>query len=116
MVVLLMTSLSSAAQNPQTTAISTFKQHPKVISLLARHTDKDYTVSFGEVEMGGICGFVGCSWKKLVSMVITAKRSNAPTMTILGVVEGQTPDRGNPPTLRFVELGDMDPGVWQRQL
>jgi hypothetical protein len=32
------------------------------------------------------------------------------------VVSGQTPDRGVKPTVRFVELTDMDPGKWAAEL
>ena len=118
--VLFMSSLTSAQttdDTPETpSAIAIFKQNTKVKTLLAKHSDKQYSVSFGEVDMGGSCGYVGCQWQKLVSMVITSNRANAPSVTFLAVVEGSIPDRGTQPTVRFVDLVDMDVGKWARQL
>ena len=108
-------SVSANADTPST-AISTVQQQDKIKSLITQYTNDNYTISFGEVEMGGHCGFVGCEWQKLVSMVITAKRSNAPSVTYLAVVTGQTPDRGAKPTVRFVDLADMDPAKWAFKL
>lgn len=115
--VLLMSSPSTPAQEPQKiSAIEIFKQQDKVKALLAKHTDQQYSTTFGEVEMGSLCGFVGCQWQKLVSMVITSNRANAPSVTFLGVVEGWMPDRGVAPTVRFVELTDMSADRWNVQL
>lgn len=113
-------SISSSADTPSSPstslAISTVQQQDKIKSLITQYTNDNYTISFGEVEMGGHCGFVGCEWQKLVSMVITAKRSNSPSVTYLAVVTGQTPDRGAKPTVRFVDLTDMDAAKWAFKL
>ena len=118
--ILLIMSISSSADTPSSPstslAISTVQQQDKIKSLITQYTNDNYTISFGEVEMGGHCGFVGCEWQKLVSMVITAKRSNSPSVTYLAVVTGQTPDRGAKPTVRFVDLTDMDAAKWAFKL
>lgn len=102
------------AQTPS--AIEIVKQHPKIKQMLDKHPSEQYQISFGEVEMGGNCGFVGCTWQKLVSLVITAKRVNAPSMTILAEVTGNIPVRNSEPSVRFVDLKDIDPTIWQSQL
>jgi hypothetical protein len=112
------TSLApSTSTAPSTSiAISTVQQQDKIKSLITQYTNDNYTISFGEVEMGGHCGFVGCEWQKLVAMVITAKRANSPSVTYLSVVTGQTPDRGAKPTVRFVDLTDIDSAKWAFKL
>ncbi|MFT4927770.1 MAG: hypothetical protein ACI8WB_003884 [Phenylobacterium sp.] len=111
------TSTSTSTSEQDTAAISIFKQHQKVKALLAKHTDPQYTIHFSELQMSDRCGFVGCQWQKLVSMVITAAdRANAPSVTFLGVVEGWVPDRGMAPTVRFVQLSDVDESAFDIQL
>jgi hypothetical protein len=121
--ILLLMSVSSNADTPSdsnsaapSTAISTVQKQDKIKSLITQYSNNNYTISFGEVDMGGHCGFVGCEWQKLVSMVITAKRSNSPSVTYLAVVTGQTPDRGAKPTIRFVDLTDIDAAKWAFKL
>lgn len=94
-------------------AIKWVKQHPKVQQLIKQHNADEYQTTYSELSLGGQCGFVGCDWYQLVSVVITAKRANNPSMTILAKVSGQIPDRGNPPNIEFVELTTMDDKNWQ---
>lgn len=108
--------MTTMAANADVSAIDIFKQNEQVKTFLAKHTGDGYEIIFGEVPMGGRCGFVGCEWKKLVSLVITSKQSNAPSVTILAEVSGNTPDRGAKPTVRFVDLADMDAAKWKVQL
>lgn len=111
-----MTTFGSTAEPKQPSAVDIFKQQAETKTLISKYSNKDYDISFGEVEMGGHCGFVGCDWNKLVSMVITAKRANSPSLTYLAVVSGQVPDRGTPPKVRFVDLTDMDPAKLAQKL
>lgn len=107
----MLASNESMGKNPS--AIKWVKQHPKVQQLIKQHNERDYQTTYSELSLGGQCGFVGCDWHQLVSVVITAKRSNSPSMTILAKVSGQTPDHGKTPTVEFVELTTMDDKNWQ---
>lgn len=116
LLILLGLIMSETSRAEEISAIDVFKQQPQVQQLLAKHPTDKNQISFDEVQMGGQCGFVGCTWNKLVSMVITSQRANAPSLTILAVVSGNTPARGAKPQVRFVELKDMDPAIWQTTL
>lgn len=108
---LMLISQESLGKNPS--AIEWVKQHPKVQTLVSQHNENEYQTTYSELSLGGQCGFAGCDWYQLVSVVITAKRANNPSMTILAKVSGQTPDRGNAPKIEFVELTAMDEKNWQ---
>ena len=97
-------------------AINAVKQQQKIQTLLSAHDQQHYEVGYHAMPMGGHCGFVGCQWRELVSVVITAKRANSPTMTLLAEVTGQTPHRDRPPVVRFVELTDMNDKSWTSTL
>ncbi len=108
--------LFSCVADSQDKAMDAFKNHEKVKAFLADKSKDKYWIKFEKVELGGICGIVGCQWRQLVSMVVTSKMSNAPSVTFLGVVEGVEPDRGNPPSVRFVDLKDMDINKWNTKI
>ena len=85
-------------------AITAAKADITLQKRLVEVKDTAMSIEYGSTKLGGICGFAGCSWRELVSVVITSKTSNAPTETLLFVVEGMEPDRGAKPTVKKVEL------------
>lgn len=113
-----LTNPATAQQNPsqnaelQSNIIELIKQNSKVQQLLAKHPPDHYDTTIEQVDLGGHCGFVGCDWHKLVSIVITAKRSNRPSINLLIKVSGQTPQTEQKPKLEFVELHAMNDNSW----
>jgi hypothetical protein len=85
-------------------AIDAVKSHAKIIHFLSDKSPNHYNVSFQQIELGGICGFVGCNWRILVSIVVTSKQSNAPSKTILALVEGMSSQPDDAPTVSFINL------------
>jgi len=94
-------------------AIKVVKNHPNVQMFITSKSSKNMTVQYHQMQLGGICGFAGCQWRHLVSVVLTAKSSNSPSTTIVALVEGIIPSRGNEPQVTFVELKPSDSPTWQ---
>ena len=106
----------SCASQASDNAINTVKKNEKIKQFLSDKSPKNYWIKYHEMELGGMCGIAGCNWRKLVSLVVTSKRANAPSVTIMALVQGQEPDRGSKPTIRFVDFKDMDPSIWENKL
>lgn len=108
--------MSENSQANPVDVISLVKNHQQVQALIKAHPADNNEVTFTELELGGQCGIVGCTWHKLVSVVITSKRANAPSLTILAQVTGNQPARGSQPTIKFVDLTSMEPSKWDTRL
>jgi hypothetical protein len=87
-------------------AIDTVKSHKEIILFLADKPLTNYIITYQQVELGNICGVIGCQWRKIVSVIVSSKSSNSPTTTILALVEGTTPNRNNAPTVSFITLNN----------
>ena len=85
-------------------AIEAVMKHPKTIELLSTKPLTKYWVEFNQMELGGECGFTGCNWRKLVSIIVTSKGSNALSSTTIALVSGHKPNNINNITVEFVEL------------
>ena len=85
-------------------AIEAVKKHPRVLEFLSNKPSSQYWIKFNQMELGGECGFTGCQWRKLVSLIVTSKSSNATSITIVALVNGHTPDNNSKITVNFVEL------------
>lgn len=85
-------------------ALNIVKNHSKVHEFLNNKKTVNSSVKYQQMELGGICGFVGCNWRQLVSVVVTSKSSNSPSETLIFLVEGVNPDRGADPKVTLVEL------------
>lgn len=103
-VLILTISYVSHAKDAADIAIDAVKSHEKIIHFLKDKSSNDYQVTYQQLELGGICGFVGCNWRQLVSVIITSKSSNNPSKTILVLVEGLTSTIDSKPTVSFVNL------------
>lgn len=104
---ILLLSLSNVSQAVESTAdiaINAVKSHKKIISFLAKKSSNDFQVTYQPLKLGGICGFVGCSWRQLVSVIITSKSSNRPSKTMLLLVEGITSSTDSKPKVSFIRL------------
>ena len=102
---ILLLSISNHCQATTTSiAIDVVKSHEKIIRFLADKPSTHFQVTYQQVELGDICGFVGCHWRKLVSVVVTSKSANTPSTTIFALVEGTIPNRESKPTVSFVTL------------
>ncbi len=97
----LCTSFNSQANN---IAIDAVKSNPKVINFLADKSQDKYRITFQQMELGGTCGFTGCNWRKLVSVVVTSKGSNSPTNTVLLLVKGMNSTSRSEPTVSFITM------------
>jgi len=85
-------------------AIEAVKKHPKIIEFLSTKPISKYWVDFHKMQLGGQCGFTGCQWRKLVSLIVTSKASNASSMTIIALVSGNNANVSNEVAIEFVEL------------
>lgn len=85
-------------------AIEAVKKNPKIIELLSNKPLSKYSVDFHMMELGGQCGFTGCQWRKLVSLIVTSKAANAPSTTILALVSGYNPNIIKEISINFVAL------------
>lgn len=103
-ILLLLISYASQAKDSATIAIDAVKSHEKITNFLADKSSSDYQVTYQQVELGGVCGFVGCNWRQLVSVIITSKSSNNPSKTILLLVEGLTSSIDIKPTVSFISI------------
>ena len=97
-------SVSQATDTPENIAINAVKSHEKIILFLADKSPANYHVTYQQVKLGGICGFVGCNWRQLVSVIITSKSSNNPSKTILLLVEGLTSSIDSAPKVSFIGI------------
>jgi hypothetical protein len=107
MIFIFLLSISYASQAENTTeyiAINAVKSHQQIIAFLANKSSSDFQVTYHALELGGICGFVGCNWRQLVSVIITSKNSNNPSKTILLLVEGLTSSIESKPKISFMSL------------
>lgn len=102
--IILFISLLFISYNSQANdiAIEAVKSNEEVILFLADKSSSNYQITFQKIELGGICGFVGCNWRNIVSIVVTSKKSNATSTTILALVEGVTTNKKIPPTVTFI--------------
>ena len=98
---LLSTSFSLKADD---IAIEAVKSNDEIILFLADKSQHDYNINFQQIELGDICGYMGCNWRKIVSVVITSKSSNSPTKTILALVKGSTRNSNEKPKVSFINL------------
>jgi hypothetical protein len=85
-------------------AINAVKSNEQIVLFLADKPLNAYQVTYEQIELGGICGYMGCSWRKLVSVVISSKKSNSPSQTILALVESSTKTSANTPKVSFINL------------
>jgi hypothetical protein len=85
-------------------AIEAVKSNDQIILFLADKQLNTYQVTYDQIELGGICGYIGCNWRKLVSVVVISKNSNSPTQTILALVEGSSQDGNNKPKVSFINF------------
>ncbi len=115
-IILLMSFTTNATSAEDIDAIEIVKAVAQVQNLIDRHPPDKYDIRFQQMPVGGQCGIVGCTWRKLVAIVVEAKRANRPTLTLLAEVSNNIPDRGAKPQVRFVDLTDMDPAVLNSQL
>ncbi len=98
-------------------AIAAFKSEPKVEAFLADKTEDKYWVRFEKIKLGDICGIAGCQWRTLVSMIVTSKSANAPSVSFFAIVEGPVPvAKDAKPQVRFVELTEMEEQKWQTRI
>jgi hypothetical protein len=88
-------------------ALSAVKKHPEIQKILSNKRFKNSTVKYHQMELGGICGYVGCHWRNLVSVVVTSQSSNSPSETFIVLVEGINPNSGVDPKVTFVELKEL---------
>lgn len=85
-------------------AIDVVKAHPKIIDFLSKKPAAQHWIKFSQLPLGSECGFAGCQWRKLVSLVVTSKKSNAPSITILALVSGRHSNKTDNTNVEFVEL------------
>jgi hypothetical protein len=100
----------------RSTAIEFVKQNHKIKAYLKNKNTDKYSIEFNEVKLGGVCGFTGCQWRTLVSLIVTAKLVNAPSTTILAIVKGRSPVGSSEPTIHFVDFKAMDESKWLTKL
>ncbi len=96
-------------------AIEFVKQNPKIKAYLKNKDLQKYSIEFNQVKLGGVCGFTGCQWRTLVSLVVTAKHANSPSTTILAIVKGRLPAGHSEPTIQFVDFKPMNEIKWLTQ-
>ncbi len=104
LILLLTISSTSQANDSAAIAIDAVKSHEKVIHFLADKPSHDYQITYQQLQLGGVCGFVGCNWRQLVSVIIKSKSSNNPTKTILLLVEGLASSTYSKPTITFISI------------
>ncbi|WP_057831403.1 hypothetical protein [Colwellia sp. TT2012] len=85
-------------------AINAVKMHPRIIEFLSNKPLSQNWVKYNQMDLGGVCGFAGCQWRKLVSLIVTSKNANASSITIIALVSGQNPSNISSTTVEFVEL------------
>ena len=93
-------------------AIVSVKNHPKVQKFLADKVAEKFTIQYQQIKLGGVCGFVGCQWRRLVSVIVTSQSANKPSVTILALVEGTVPTRGAQLKVTFVEIKNSEATNW----
>jgi hypothetical protein len=98
---LLSTSFIAQANN---IAIDAVKSNEEIILFLADKSPNTHQIFYEQIEIGSICGFMGCHWRKIVSVVVISKSSNSPSQTILALVEDSTQDDNNKPKVSFINL------------
>ena len=95
-------------------AIEAVMKHPKTIELLSTKPLAKYWVEFNQMELGAECGFTGCKWRKLVSLIVTSKGANASSSTIIALVSGHKPSNTSKITVEFVELTKLTKDTTQK--
>jgi len=79
--------LSAQGIAHDTKTIEAVKKDPSVIAFIKNVAiSPDNKVSFHEMPLDSICGFVGCESRTLVNVMITSNQSNAPTKSLLARV------------------------------
>lgn len=94
-------------------AIAAVKKHPKIIELLSTKPLAKHWLEFHQMDLGGECGFTGCKWRKLVSLIVTSKGGNAMSTTTIALVSGHKPNNINKITVEFVELTKINKNTIQ---
>jgi len=92
-------------------AIDAVKSHEKIIHFLADKPKTHYRITYQQLELGDICGFVGCHWRVLISVIVTSKSANAPSTTIVALVEGMIPSQKQKPKVSFITLQKTIPNT-----
>ncbi len=105
-------SMYSNIANADDIAIKAVKAEPNVIAFLANKSASEYHISFDQADLGGQCGYAGCHWRKLVTLVVTSKKANALSETIMALVEGDTPEHGRPLKVKFVDFKPVADEFW----
>jgi len=109
--ILLLSISNSCLANTNSIAIDAVKSHKEITHFLADKPFTNYKVTYQEIELGNICGVIGCHWRKIVSVIVSSKSANSPTTTILALVEGTIPSRNIPPTVSFITLKSKSPNT-----
>lgn len=79
--------LSAQALSHDTKTIDAVKKDPTVIKFIKSvATSPSHNVTFHEMPLDSICGFVGCESRTLVNVMITSTGANAPTKSLLARV------------------------------
>jgi hypothetical protein len=102
--ILLLSISNSCLANTNSIAIDAVKSHKEITRFLVDKPLTNYNVTYQEIELGNICGFIGCHWRKIVSVKVSSKTANSPTTTILALVKGTIPSRNIPTTVSFITL------------
>ncbi|MBA6371792.1 hypothetical protein H4J56_10175 [Colwellia sp. BRX8-4] len=109
-ILMLLLSISNHCQ-ANSIAIDAVKADEKIIRYLADKSITNFQITYQQLELGDICGFVGCQWRKLVSVVVTSRSANAPSTTIVALVEGIVPNNQEQPKVTFVTLNNSLPNT-----
>lgn len=99
--------LFSSTLSAEDNAIKAFKNNADVIDFLSNKSAENYWIKFQQMKLGGECGFTSCQWRKLVSLVVTSKSSNASSTTIIALVSGDSANK-IAVNIQFVELKNID--------
>ncbi|BAJ02092.1 hypothetical protein [Shewanella violacea] len=113
--IIILLCLFSSTVFSEDIAIDAVKKHPKIIEFLSDKPRDQYWIDFHQMKLGGSCGFTGCQWRKLVSLVVTSKSANALSETIIALVNGEQPSHNSNIKVRFVELENLDEKQFKTQ-
>lgn len=95
-------------------AIEAVKNHPSIKTYLGDKALAQHQVKFNQMELGGQCGFTGCQWRKLVSVIVTSSTANASSITILALVSGRNPSNIGNISVKFVEITEDNGNVFPK--
>jgi hypothetical protein len=92
-------------------AMETFKNNKKIKAFLADKPTDQYWINYHQMPLGGECGFTGCHWRELISLVVTAKSANAPSTTIIALIDGNEPKETSTVNIKFVKLTEIKTNI-----